>query len=102
MTKSCTSTLRFSFPFSTSLLEDVTIVVKDYKSPTMYTVRGKLNECAIEENSIMFTISSREMSNFGEHNKLKIQLIAYFTNGTKRASKVFYRTIEEIIDEEVV
>lgn len=102
MTKSCTSTLRFSFPFSTSLLEDVTIVVKDYKSPTMYTVTGKLNECVIEENSIMFTISSKEMSNFGEHNKLKIQLIAYFTDGTKHTSKIFYRTVKEITDEEVV
>ena len=102
MTKGATATLRFSFPFSTTLLQDVTITVKDYKSPTMYTVKKTLDDCAIGEKSVMVTLSPQETMNFEEHNKLKIQLAAYFTDGSKHLSDVFYKTVKEILDEEVI
>lgn len=102
MTKGATATLRFSFPFSTTLLKDVLIVVKDYKSPTMYTIRKKLSDCVVNEKSVMATLTPQETINFKEHNKLKIQLTAYFNDGSKHLSDVFYKTVKEILDEEVV
>lgn len=102
MTKACTATLRFSLPIETKYLQNVDIIIKDYKAPTMYTVTKHLSDCVVTDKSLTVTISAEEMKNFEEHNKAKIQLIAYFTDGTKHGDNIFYREIKELLDEEVI
>lgn len=102
MTKACTATLKFILPIDTKFLKDVDIIVKDYKASTMYTVTKHLSDCIITNKSLTITISAEEMANFKEHNKAKIQLIAYFVDGTKNADNIFYREIKELLDEEVI
>lgn len=102
MTKASTATLRFTLPIDTKFLKDVDIIVRDYKAPTMYTVTKHLSDCIITNKSLITTISAEEMANFKEHNKVKIQLIAYFVDNTKNVDNVFYREIEELLDEKVI
>ena len=102
MTKASTATLKFNLPFSTSLLKDINIIVKDYKAPTMYTITKHLSDCEVTEKSLRVTISAEEMSGFEENNKAKIQLQATFIDGTKQPSNVFIRPIKELLDEEVI
>ena len=101
MTKACTATLRFLLPIETKYLQDVDIIVKDYKAPTMYTITKHLSDCDIKEKALIITLSAQEMTGFEEHNKAKIQLIAYFVDGTKHADNIFYREIRELLGEEV-
>lgn len=101
MTKKSTATLKFILPFETKYIQKATIVVQDYKNPTMFTIKKQLGECEVQQYWLRTTLSSEDMNNFKDYAKLKIQLFVTFTDGSKQSSECFYKTVKEIIDNEV-
>ena len=101
MTKGTTPTLKFTFPFETKLLSDVLITIKDYKSEKMYTIEKTLSDCVKEDHSVSITLTEEETMKFTEHNKVKIQIKVYPLSGGVFASKIFYKYIDELLEEGV-
>ena len=102
MTRNSTITLRFILPFNTSVIQEVNIVIIDYKSPQMYRVTKHLSDCEVDEKTLRVTLSAEETNGFKDNSKVKIQLQCTMTDGTKQNSNVFYKTINELLDEEVI
>ena len=102
MTKGSTPTLKFTFPFETKYIKEVTITIIDYKSPTMYTIEKHLSDCDIYDKAVSVRLQSEETLKLEENNKIKIQIIVETTDGGKYPSEVFYREVKELLEKEVI
>ena len=99
MIRGTTPTHTFNFPFDASLIDKIKI---SYAQDGNVVLTKEKDDCILLGNSVLVRLTQEETLSFNARYKVQIQVRVLTTQGDSLASKIYERSMEDILEEGVL